>query len=68
MSNVRGMGLFIAFDLPTTAERDALIKKAFENKLILLSCGDQSVRFRPHLNVNREALEKVVTLLNRIID
>jgi L-lysine 6-transaminase len=68
ISNVRGMGLFIAFDLPTTAERDALIKKAFENKLILLSCGDQSVRFRPHLNVNREALEKVVTLLNRIID
>lgn len=67
VSNVRGMGLFIAFDLPTTAERDALVSKAFENKLILLSCGDRSIRFRPHLNVKREDLENVIEILERIM-
>src|SRR5690606_14101577 len=50
VSNVRGMGLFLAFDLPSDEERSAFINKAFENKLILLPCGTQSVRFRPHLN------------------
>lgn len=66
ISNVRGMGLFISFDLPTGEERDAFVKKAFENKLILLSCGDQSVRFRPHLNVKRADIEKTIEILTRI--
>ena len=67
MSNVRGMGLFIAFDLPSDEERNAFINKAFENKLIVLPCGDQSVRFRPHLNVQREDLEKAVEIIDTIL-
>lgn len=66
ITNVRGMGLFLAFDLPSDEERNAFINKAFENKLIVLPCGDQSVRFRPHLNVRREDLEKAVEILNAI--
>lgn len=68
ISNVRGFGLLLAFDLPTGEERNTFIKKAYNHKLILLSCGDQSVRFRPHLNVKREDLEKVVALLNEIAE
>lgn len=67
ISNVRGMGLFIAFDLPSDEERNAFINKAFENKLIVLPCGDQSVRFRPHLNVGREDLEKAVEIIDTIL-
>ena len=67
VSNVRGMGLFCSFDLTSTEERDAVINKAFENKLILLSCGDRTIRFRPHLNVRREDLEKVSEILNEIL-
>ena len=67
VSNVRGMGLFIAFDLPSDEERNAFINKAFENKLIVLPCGDQSVRFRPHLNVQREDLEKAVEIIDTIL-
>lgn len=66
VSNVRGMGLFCSFDLTSTEERDAVINKAFENKLILLSCGEKTIRFRPHLNVKREDLEKVSEILNEI--
>lgn len=67
ISNVRGMGLFLAFDLPTDEDRSAFINKAFENKLIVLPCGTQSVRFRPHLNVRREDLEKAVEIMESIL-
>ncbi len=67
VSNVRGMGLFLSFDLPSDEERNAFINKAFENKLIVLSCGNQSVRFRPHLNVKREDLEKAVEIMDSIL-
>jgi L-lysine 6-transaminase len=67
VTNVRGMGLFLAFDLPSDEERNAFIKKAFENKLIILPCGIQSVRFRPHLNVTREDLEKAVEIIDSIL-
>lgn len=66
ISNVRGFGLFVAFDLPSGAERDMVIKKAFEHKMILLACGDQSIRFRPHLNVKRADLEKTLEILKKI--
>ncbi len=67
VSNVRGMGLFLAFDLPSDAERNDIIKKAMENKLILLSCGERTIRFRPHLNVNREDLEKTISIIRGIL-
>jgi len=67
VSNVRGMGLFLAFDLPSDEERNAFIKKAFENKLIILPCGMRSVRFRPHLNVKREDLEKAIEIIDLIL-
>lgn len=67
MTNVRGMGLFLAFDLPSDEDRSAFINKCFENKLIVLPCGVQSVRFRPHLNVKREDLEKAIEIIEGIL-
>lgn len=67
MTNVRGMGLFVAFDLPSDEDRSAFINKCFENKLIVLPCGTQSVRFRPHLNVKREDLEKALEIIEGIL-
>ena len=61
------MGLFLAFDLPSDEERNAIIKKAMDNKLILLSCGERTIRFRPHLNVTREDLEKAVSIIREIL-
>lgn len=49
LENARGAGLMCAFDMPTTQERDAFVKRCFANRLFLLGCGERSVRVRPSL-------------------
>jgi L-lysine 6-transaminase len=53
MSNARGRGLMIAFDLPTPELRKKAHEKILENRLLLLTCGPRSIRFRPALNLSR---------------
>ncbi|MDH5828141.1 L-lysine 6-transaminase [Sphingobacterium faecium] len=67
INNVRGKGLFIAFDFPTEQERDQFIKDAFAQKLILLGCGERSIRFRPHLNIRVEEIDKACAIMERIL-
>lgn len=57
LSNARGLGLMCAIDLPTGEERDAMREDLYNEGLIILSCGDQSLRFRPHLNVTKEEIQ-----------
>ncbi len=52
ITNVRGAGLFCAFDLPTKEDRNAFLAKAYENGLLLVGSGNRSVRFRPPLNLS----------------
>jgi L-lysine 6-transaminase len=54
VSNVRGLGLMAAFDLPTGAQRDAAIKAMMANDVMVLASGHTSVRFRPPLNLSME--------------
>jgi L-lysine 6-transaminase len=52
MTNARGRGLMIAFDLPTPEARDTAVKQCFANGLIVLKCGVRSIRFRPPLDLS----------------
>jgi L-lysine 6-transaminase len=56
VSNVRGRGLFCAFDLPNGELRDELRKRLFARRLVILGCGPRSVRFRTALNIPEEDL------------
>ncbi|KUI23782.1 L-lysine 6-transaminase [Mycobacterium sp. IS-1742] len=58
--DVRGAGLMCAFSLPTQAQRDALIRRLWERRVIMLASGVDSVRFRPALTVSREELDAAV--------
>ena len=62
VSNVRGLGLLCAFDLPNTELRNEFRSKAFEQQMIILGCGAQSIRFRPHLTVNKKELDKALEI------
>ena len=57
ITNPRGKGLFCAFDLPSGVERDKMIKILLEKRLIILGSGDNSIRFRPHLNVCKKDID-----------
>jgi L-lysine 6-transaminase len=66
--NVRGRGLMCALDLPTTEQRNSVIKLAYSEQLLLLPCGAQSVRFRPFLNVQEEHVQEMLRRLTRAIE
>ncbi|MDZ7374251.1 MAG: L-lysine 6-transaminase [candidate division KSB1 bacterium] len=67
MSNVRGRGLFIAFDLPTTELRNKFLRKALENRLIALASGERSVRFRPPLNLKPEEADHGLEIVRKTL-
>jgi L-lysine 6-transaminase len=70
LNNARGRGLMCAIDLATHEQRNALRDELWKDGMIILSCGDHSLRFRPHLNVTREeiqlALNKIENNINKI--
>lgn len=57
ISNVRGQGLMIAFDLDTHEQRDQVLNAAYEQNLLSLGCGEQSVRLRPFLDIDTDTVE-----------
>jgi L-lysine 6-transaminase len=63
LTNVRNRGLWAAFDLPTKEERDKVVKCAFDEMLIILPCGQRSIRLRPALDVGADAIGRAVAQL-----
>ena len=70
ISNARGRGLMCAIDLPTSEQRNALQNALYNDGLLILVCGTNSLRFRPHLNVSKEeirlALDKIEANIAKI--
>jgi L-lysine 6-transaminase len=58
--DVRGRGLMCAFSLPTTTDRDELIRRLWQHGVILLPSGQNSVRFRPALTVSCAEIDEAV--------
>ena len=67
ITNSRGLGLWAAFDLPSMTERDDLWSDMMKNKLLILSSGDKSIRFRPHLNVSEKEIDHALEIINKSI-
>jgi L-lysine 6-transaminase len=56
VSNARGKGLMCAFDLATSELRDKVTGKAYEEGMVVLGSGVNSIRFRPPLMISKESL------------
>tara|TARA_B100002051_G_C16718149_1_gene630707 strand:+ start:218 stop:1537 length:1320 start_codon:yes stop_codon:yes gene_type:complete len=67
VTNPRGIGLWAAFDLPSGTERDELWAQLMKNNLLILVSGDKSIRFRPHLNVKSEDIDKAIEIISSSI-
>ena len=68
ISAARGKGLMCAFDLKDGASREWLRKALYDEGVIVLTCGDQSLRFRPHLNVTKEEIQIILDKINSIFE
>jgi L-lysine 6-transaminase len=65
MSAVRGRGMFLAFDLPDAKTREEMWKGLFDLGLLTLRSGDQSIRFRPALDMTAEVIDEAMDLLRQ---
>jgi 4-aminobutyrate aminotransferase len=75
ISDVRGLGLMVGVEFedrdgsgaPDGALRDRVMQKCFERGLLLLSCGDSTLRFCPPLIVKQEEANTAVTIFDAAI-
>jgi L-lysine 6-transaminase len=67
VSNVRGRGLMCAFDLPGGQDRDEAVRGLRAEHVIVLPCGQRSIRFRPALNVTEQELAIGIAAVDRVL-
>jgi L-lysine 6-transaminase len=67
ISNARGRGLMCAIDAPDTLTRNQLLMAFLREKLLMVACGEKSIRFRPHLVVTAEEIRQGIEIIRRVI-
>jgi L-lysine 6-transaminase len=66
ISNSRGRGLMCAFDLQDAPKRDIFIRKLVEEKLLVVGCGEKSIRLRPHLIITQEEIQLILQTIKKV--
>ncbi|PYF69493.1 L-lysine 6-transaminase [Pedobacter nutrimenti] len=67
MSNVRGKGLLCAFDFPSKEMRNAFIQKGMEKNVMFLGCGNQTIRFRPALCIEKKHIDEGLAVMEQLL-
>ncbi|MEX2144371.1 MAG: L-lysine 6-transaminase [Anaerolineales bacterium] len=65
ITNVRGRGMMVAFDVPDKAARDAMIDRMKDNGLYALKSGNRSIRFRGMLDTPADIIDKAVKIVEQ---
>ena len=65
VSNARGLGLMCAFDCKTPQKRDELKNKLYTNGLLVLSCGEKTIRYRPPLIISSEEIDRSLEIVDK---
>jgi len=63
LSNVRGRGTFVAFDIE---ERDRFIKEMYANRVLVMGCGENSIRLRPSLIFDEQDVDVFMSALSKV--
>ncbi len=67
ISNPRGRGLMCAMDFDTVEHRNEFRKTMYERGVILLGCGEKSIRFRTPLIIQKEELSEGLKSISEIL-
>src|SRR6516162_1188909 len=65
ISAARGRGLFLAFDLPDAKTREQFWHGFFDLGVLTLRSGENSIRFRPALDITAEAIDEAMELMRK---
>ncbi len=60
VTNVRGRGMFLAFDLPDTERRNQALRALNEHGVLCLTSGERALRLRPALILSGEEADEGV--------
>jgi len=67
LSNARGKGLMCAFDVITPQKRDTLRQMLYDQDLIVLGCGSNTIRFRPPLIIKTDEINQALNIVEEIV-
>lgn len=67
ISNSRGRGLMCAIDLTNKNFRDEFRRKLFQNGMVILGCGEKSIRFRPRLSVTKDNIDEAMEIIRKTL-
>lgn len=65
ISAARGRGLLLAFDLPDAETREEFWKGLFDVGVLALRCGENSIRFRPALDLTANVVDQAMELMRK---
>ncbi len=65
--DVRGRGLMIGIELPTHDDAEAVEQECFRRGLLVLTCGESSLRFAPPLIVTIDQADTAVRILDEVV-
>jgi L-lysine 6-transaminase len=65
ISAARGRGLFLAFDLPDPKTREEFWKGFFDLGVLTLRSGENSIRFRPPLDITAEVIDEAMDAMRK---
>jgi L-lysine 6-transaminase len=65
ISAARGRGLFLAFDLPDPKTREEFWKGFFDLGVLTLRSGENSIRFRPALDMTADVVDEAMELMRK---
>jgi L-lysine 6-transaminase len=65
ISAARGRGLFLAFDLPDGKTREEVWKGFFDLGVLTLRSGENSIRFRPPLDITAEVIDEAMDAMRK---
>ena len=65
ISAARGRGLFLAFDLPDAKTREEFWKGFFDLGVLTLRSGENSIRFRPALDITTDVIDEAMDLMRK---
>ena len=65
--DVRGKGLMIGVEIDNAKRRKKIIDAAFKEKLLLLGCGEKTIRIAPPLIIDRETTDKGIRIIESLL-